>query len=147
MPLLPHKGRLVLNAVIEIALSEGPLSGRALAVRLGVPHRHLEQIMFALAGNGILNGIRGFRGGYELTLGAHLITAYDVLWAANSIEGIGSPDPGGDDLSELAEKVVLPAVAQAEQSFAAALMRITIEDLIQSSARNTTTSQAASDVA
>ena len=118
---------------MEIALSDTPLSARILAERLCVPRRSLDQVLFALAGNGILRGVRGGYGGYELALCAHLITVYDVLLTTRSIEGIASPDPGGDNLSELVEKVVLPAVAQAEQTLAADLKSITIDDLIQSS--------------
>ena len=141
MPLLSHRGRLALNVVVEVALkgTEAPLSGRALSQRLRVPRRSLEQVLFALAGSGILRGVRGPAGGYELVLHSHLITVYDVLLAAKSIEGIASAEPG-EDLSELIEKVVVPAVAQAEQTFADALKTITIEDLIQSSARYTTIS-------
>ncbi len=55
---------------------------------------------------------------YELVLGANLVTTFDVLMAVKSIEGLGSPATE-DKLSELVEKVILPAVAQAELTFAA----------------------------
>jgi Rrf2 family protein len=122
---------LALNAMMEIALSQAPLSGRMLAERLRVPRRHLEPVLFALTGNGILRGVRGPAGGYELLHGAHLITVYDVLRAANFLEGLASPVPDGH-LSHIAESVVMPAIAAAEQTFAAVLKSMSIEDLIRS---------------
>ena len=68
MPLLPRKGVLAIAAVIDVALQgEGhPISAKTLAARHGLPPRHLEPVLQALVRDGILKGIRGPRGGYEL---------------------------------------------------------------------------------
>ena len=137
MLLHPHRGRLAINAVLEIALkdTEALLSRRALAERLRVSWRHLEEVLFALAENGMIKGRRGHDGGYALARDPRLISVYDILCIAKSIDGAG-PSVAGS-FSELIEKVVVPALAEAEQTFANALRRMSLDDLIRSCARKT----------
>ena len=79
---------------------------------------------------GILNGIRGPRGGYELAREQRRITADDILRAASAAEDEINGMPVSDSL--LLSKVVIPALAQAENTFAGALARITVEELAHS---------------
>jgi Rrf2 family iron-sulfur cluster assembly transcriptional regulator len=91
-----------------------------------LPPRHLEPVLQALVRHGILRGIRGPRGGYELARDQRRITADDILRAAGSadeIDGAALAD------SILLSRVVIPALGQAEHAFSAALARINIEDL------------------
>lgn len=128
MPLLSRKGLLAIAAVIDVALHHRgrPVSAKALAVRHSLPARHLEPVLQALVRDGILKGVRGPRGGYELARDRKKITADDILRAAGTIEENG--DPGRLD-STLLNEVVRPVVAQAERMFSTALARINIEDL------------------
>jgi Rrf2 family protein len=126
MPLLSRKGLLAIAAVIDIALhGRGrPVSAKALATRHALPARHLEPVLQALVRQGILKGIRGPRGGYELARDRRRITADEILRAA------GSGDEGEfTSGSPLLDEVVKPAVVQAERAFATALSRINVEDL------------------
>ena len=131
MPLLPRKGILAIAAVIDIALNARgrPVAAKALAIRHGLPPRHLEPVLQALVRHGILKGIRGPRGGYELARERRRITADDILRAAGTADELGEVS-----LTEsgLLNKVVMPALAQAEHAFSHALGRITIEDLVHS---------------
>jgi Rrf2 family transcriptional regulator, iron-sulfur cluster assembly transcription factor len=128
MPLLPRKGVLAIAAVIDVALqSQGqPISAKTLAARHRVPPRHLESVLQALVREGILRGIRGPRGGYELARERRRVTANDILRAARSVEEVDDPWPTH---SELLDKVVLPVLADAEQEFGTALSRINLEDM------------------
>lgn len=128
MPLLPRKGILAIAAVIDVAMHGGlrPVSAKALAERHGLPPRHLEPVLQALVREGILKGIRGPRGGYELARERRRITADDILRAAGTAEELeGPPMPS----SALLTGVVLPALAEAEQAFSTALGRINIDDM------------------
>ena len=133
MPLLPRKGVLAIAAVIDIAINARgrPVAARALALRHGLPPRHLEPVLQALVRHGILRGIRGPRGGYELAREWRRISADDILRAADMPD-----EPHGTSLrqSALLEEVVLPALAQAETAFSGALARISVEDLVRSAA-------------
>ena len=132
MPLLARKGILAIAAVIDIALnSRGrPVAAKALANRHQLPPRHLEPVLQALVREGILKGIRGPRGGYELAREQRRITADEILRAAGAAE---EADDGPLADSTLLTKVVLPALAKAEQAFSTALARISVEDLTRTS--------------
>jgi Rrf2 family iron-sulfur cluster assembly transcriptional regulator len=131
MPLLPRKGILAIAAVIDIALnSRGrPVAAKALATRHRLPPRHLEPVLQALVRHGILKGIRGPRGGYELAREQRRITADDIIRAAGTADELNEMSLAD---SYLLSKVVVPALGQAEHAFSAALARITVEDLTHS---------------
>ena len=130
MALLSRKGLLAIAAVIDVAINGRgrPVSAKALAVRHALPARHLEPVLQALVRVGILKGIRGPRGGYELARERRRITADDILRAAGTIEN--SNDSAAAS-STLLNDVVLPAVGQAERAFSASLSRISIDDLVR----------------
>jgi Rrf2 family protein len=127
MPLLPRKGVLAVAAVIDVAMQThgNPISAKALAARHGLPPRHLEPVLQALVRCGILKGIRGPRGGYELAQDQRRVTANDILRAAGTVDDGDEAHAG----SELLNKIVLPAVAHAEHEFGNALSRISVEDM------------------
>src|SRR5882724_6943554 len=113
MSLLSRKGLLAIAAVVDIALHSRarPVSAKALAARHTLPPRHLEPVLQALVRDGILKGIRGPRGGYELGRERKRITADDILRAAGTID----ESPMSSSHSALLDQVVLPAVARAER--------------------------------
>ena len=130
MALLSRKGLLAIAAVIDVAIYGlgRPVSAKALASRHNLPARHLEPVLQELVRVGILKGIRGPRGGYELARERRRITADDILRAAGTIEeGEDAPNVG----SALLEQVVLPAVGQAEKAFSTALARINLDELVR----------------
>ena len=116
MALLSRKGLLAIAAVIDVALhGKGrPVSAKALAARHALPARHLEPVLQALVRVGILKGIRGPRGGYELARERRRITADDILRAAGTIEDAGDPAAAG---SALLNQVVIPAVGAGRTGF------------------------------
>ena len=78
--------------------------------------------------DGILKGVRGRRGGYALARQRKRVTANDILRATAAVDGCEKPHQG----SELLSKVVLPALANAEEEFGVALSRINVEDMARS---------------
>ncbi len=130
MPLMSRKGILAIAAVIDVAINSQmrPVSAKALASRHGLPPRHLEPVLQALVHEGILRGVRGPRGGYELGRDTEHITANEILRAARTVEDpVTSQLPGSD----LVGDVVLPALAQAERAFASALSTIQLDELVK----------------
>ena len=128
MPILPRKGILAIAAVVDIALHDrdAPVSAKTLAVRHGLPPRHLEPVLQALVRDGILKGIRGPGGGYQLAGEPGDITAAQILRAADMID---DEDPQSN--SPLLAELVLPAVAHAERALSDALTRITVADMVR----------------
>lgn len=57
---------------------EDPVSGKALAEKLNLPYRFLEQILSDLKKAGLVRSVRGYQGGYKLNLEPESISAYDI---------------------------------------------------------------------
>jgi len=132
MSLLPHKGLLAIAAVVDVALqTDGrPVSAKTLAARHGLPPRHLESVLQSLVRDGILKGIRGPRGGYELARERQGVTASDILRAA------GAGDEAAEEPHcELVEKVIIPILSAAEREFGQALNRINLDDIARHAER------------
>jgi Rrf2 family iron-sulfur cluster assembly transcriptional regulator len=132
MSLLPRKGLLAIAAVVDVALqTDGrPVSAKTLATRHGLPPRHLESVLQSLVRDGILKGIRGPHGGYELARERQGVTANDILRAAGTVDGVAE-EPN----SELVSKVVLPVLSAAEQAFGQALSQINLDDMTRRAER------------
>jgi Rrf2 family protein len=129
MNFLSRRSLLAIAAVTDIALHARPMpvSAKALAARHNLPPRYLEPVLQALVRQGILKGVRGPRGGYELARERRRITAGDIVriaMAAQEDEG-NSPLP----VSRLAEAVVAPLVMKGTDAFLAELDKVTVEDL------------------
>src|SRR5215213_11701241 len=126
MNFLSRRSLLAIAAVTDIALHARPMpvSAKALAARHNLPPRYLEPILQALVRQGILKGVRGPRGGYELAREQCRITADDILRAAGTVDDIGEAPV---QKSVILGDVVMPALAQAEQAFSSALGHISIE--------------------
>jgi Rrf2 family protein len=128
MPLVSRRGILAIAAVIDVAINARmwPVSAKALAARHKLPPRHLEPVLQALVRDGILRGVRGPHGGYELAREHRRISAEDILRAAGAAEDVNEPPLPS---SALVNDVVKPALAEAERIFSSALTRISVEDM------------------
>src|SRR5690349_14305768 len=84
MILLSRRSLLAIAAVVDIALHArpSPVAAKHLATRHNLPPRHLETMLQALVRAGILKGVRGPRGGYEIARERRRITAGDIVRAA-----------------------------------------------------------------
>jgi Rrf2 family protein len=129
MNFLSRRSLLAIAAVTDIALHARPMpvSAKALAARHNLPPRYLEPVLQALVRQGILKGVRGPRGGYELARERRRITAGDIVRIAMSAleeDGV-APVPE----SRLAEVVVGPLVQRGTEAFLNELDQVTVEDL------------------
>jgi len=131
MTILSRKGVLAVAAVTDIAMHTGkrPVSARTLAARHGLAPRHLEPVLQALVREGVLRGVRGPGGGYEIARDKREITAEEIVRIVDAAE----PDAAGiaKSVSPLLLNVVIPTVAQAEQAFSQVLTKISIDDLVR----------------
>ncbi|KLK94071.1 Rrf2 family transcriptional regulator [Microvirga vignae] len=129
MNFLSRRSLLAIAAVTDIALHARPMpvAAKALAARHNLPPRYLEPVLQALVRQGILKGVRGPRGGYELARERRRITAGDIVRIAMAAQ----EDDGSSPLPEsrLAEAVVAPLVAKGTEAFLAELDKVTVEDL------------------
>ena len=130
MNLLSRRSLLAIAAVVDIAIHArpDPVAAKHLAERHQLPPRHLETILQALVRAGILKGVRGPKGGYELATERRRIAAGDIVRAAMNADDESSfPEPH----SVLVNDVIEPEIKQASQAFLAHLDKISVEDLCQ----------------
>lgn len=129
MNFLSRRSLLAIAAVTDIALHARPMpvSAKALAARHNLPPRYLEPVLQALVRQGILKGVRGPRGGYELARERRRITAGDVVRIAMAAQDDESNAPVPE--SRLAEVVVAPLVVRGTEAFLTELDKVTVEDL------------------
>lgn len=132
MPRLSDKSLLAIAAVVDVALyARGtPVAAKALAARHELPPRHLEPVLQSLVHAGVLKGVRGPRGGYELARERRRITVAEIVRVVEAEAGDAL-----DNLPAIVREVIQPAVGEAEQAFEAALDGVTVEDLCRSSAQ------------
>jgi len=134
MPRLSDKSLLAIAAVVDVALHArgAPVAAKALAARHDLPPRHLEPVLQALVHAGVLKGVRGPRGGYELARERRRISVSDIVRVveAESDEALSS-------FPDIVRSIVQPAVAEAELAFDRALDTVTVEDLCRAAAQNT----------
>jgi Rrf2 family protein len=131
MNLLSRRSLLAIAAVVDIAIHArpDPVAAKHLAERHHLPPRHLETILQALVRAGILKGVRGPKGGYELATERRRIAAGDIVRAAMNAadEDNSLPEPH----SVLVNHVIEPEIKLASQAFLAHLDKISVEELCQ----------------
>lgn len=129
MILLSRRSQLALAAVVDVAIHArpSPVAAKALAARHNLPPRHLETLLQALVKAGILKGVRGPRGGYELARERRRVSAGEIVRAAmaDGLEEGTLPEPE----SLLVNSVVRPLVHVASQKFLAELDAVSVDDL------------------
>lgn len=125
---LSRRALLGIAAVVDIAIHARPtpVAAKALAARHGLPPRHLEPLLQAFVRAGILKGVRGPRGGYELARERRKITAAEVVKVAVTTEDVEASSIG---TSRLLDKVVAPVVSAASLDLIKRLDETTIADL------------------
>jgi Rrf2 family transcriptional regulator, iron-sulfur cluster assembly transcription factor len=129
MTALSRRSALAIAAVVDVALHARPgaVRSRDMAERLGLAPRHLETLLQSLVRQGILKGLRGPRGGYELARERRRITAGEIVRASWAGE---DPAPALPACS-VVEHVIEPVVQSALAAFLAELDAVTVDDLCQ----------------
>jgi Rrf2 family protein len=132
MMLLARRGTLAVAAVLDIALHARPepVAAKALAGRLELPPRHLEPLLQALVRAGVLRGVRGPKGGYELARERRRISVAEILRA-----GLAGPEPQEKAASALIGQVVEPLAAEISESLLDRFAEVTVDDLCARAAK------------
>lgn len=142
---LSRRSLLAVTAVVDIALHARPtpVAAKALAARHELPPRHLETVLQALVRVGILKGVRGPRGGYELAKERRRITAGEIVRAAMqaNADEVLPPLPQ----SALVDVVIDPMMQQAMEAWLAKLDAVTVADLCREAEGRAATGKPAID--
>src|SRR5579859_6541976 len=90
---LSKKLMFAIEAVLDIAYNSGaqPVQSREINGRQGIPRRYLEPVLQQLVRAGILEGVRGPRGGYRLARERRKITLSEIAEAVRTTEAAADP--------------------------------------------------------
>ncbi len=127
---LTKKLLFAIEAVLDIAYNAGnmPVQSGDITSRQGIPRRYLEQVLQQLVRAGILEGVRGPRGGYRLARERRRITVGEIVRVVQALER--SEDAVAKNSGpELGVRVVRPLWQELREEMMARLDTITIEEL------------------
>jgi Rrf2 family protein len=127
---LTRKLLFAIEAVLDIAYNGGtlPVQSAGITNRQGIPRRYLEQVLQQLVRAGILDGVRGPKGGYRLARERRRITVGEIVRVLQALDGGDDPldeAPG----AELGRRVVRPLWSELQDELMKRLDTITIEEL------------------
>ncbi len=121
---------LAVLILLDVAFHAGrtsTVSAADIAERAGLARRGIEPLLQLLSRSGLLESIRGPRGGYRLGRPRRDIHLDEVVRVATSEDAAAEDGPGGD----LHRKVVEPLWAELDTELAGKLRALTLEDLIR----------------
>jgi Rrf2 family protein len=125
------RGMLAVTIMLDVAFHAGrtsTVSAADIAERAGLARRGIEPLLQTLSRSGLLESIRGPRGGYRLGRPRRDITLDDVVRTATADDG-ASPEDGPSGAMQV--QVVDPLWNELEDELSKRLKGITLEDLIR----------------
>jgi len=119
------------EAVLFVALHgrDAPVQARTITRLQNIPERYLEQTLQRLVRVGILNGVRGPRGGYQLARPVDRITVGEIVGVIRAAES--RDDAGEHEPSALGRDVVLPLFEWLDTEAMERLDRVTLAELMR----------------
>ena len=124
------KGLLAVVIVLDVAFHAGrtsTVSAADIAERSGLARRGIEPLLQALSRSGLLESLRGPRGGYRLGRPRRDIRLDEVVRVALADDCTQESGPAGTLLA----RVVDPLWAELDEGLAHRLHGLTVEDLVR----------------
>lgn len=129
---LTKKMIYALEAVVDVAYNgrTGPVQSRDITRRQEIPKRYLEQVMQQLVHAGILKGVRGPKGGYNLARERRRVSVGEIVKVVNKMD---TKKEENDSLSKspMGIKVINPLIEDLNNNIIEKLNNITLQDLCQ----------------
>lgn len=76
---------LIVSLQLAKRAGQGPVAARELAEQERLPHDYVEQILLRLRRAGLVESVRGARGGYLLAREPHAVSVKDVIEASEHV--------------------------------------------------------------
>jgi Rrf2 family iron-sulfur cluster assembly transcriptional regulator len=132
------RAMVAVTIMLDIAFHagrSGTVSAADLAERLGLARRGMEPLLQALSRAGLLDSVRGPRGGYRLGRPRRDISVAEIVGVAVAIGGGESGEGGGDGpVGALQTKVIDALWEELDRAARTALENLTLDDLIKRAA-------------
>jgi len=121
-----------LEAVVDVAYNgrTGPVQSRDITGRQEIPQRYLEQVMQQLVHAGILKGVRGPKGGYNLARERRRISVGEIVQVVNNMDAKKDKKETMSQ-SPMGIKVINPLIEGLNDSLLEKLNHVTLQDLCQ----------------
>jgi Rrf2 family protein len=124
---------LALYSVLEFAARPGrQLSVTDIAAGLHVSPHHLAKVLRTLGRAGVVDSVRGARGGYRFVANARRVTLMDLIAL---FEDIGPPVPRSRRARRPAEQALEEVLAEIDQTARATFGSVTLDTLLKRIAR------------
>ncbi len=126
------KGRYGLRTLVDIALhqSDGPVPLNEIAERQSISAKYLWQVLNPLRTAGLLNVVRGARGGYALQRPARETTLLEVVTVLEGPVAITECSAEADSCERSADCVSRGVWSDVNRALVQALGGITLQDVI-----------------
>ena len=124
------RAMLAITILLDVAFHGGrqaTVSAADLAERLGLARRGMEPLLQSLSRAGLLESVRGPRGGYRLGRPRRDIRLSEIVAVAGGDDAEAGEGPGG----ALQEKVVDPLWTKLETTAQGVLAGMTLDDLLR----------------
>ncbi len=128
------KGRYALRVIIDLAINgkEEYISIKEISDRLQISMKYLESIVANLNKEGLLDSLRGKKGGYKLNRKTEEYTVGMVLKASEgSLAPVACVNCGDVDCAAAEDCITLPMWKKLDNLIDDYLESVTIEDLIK----------------
>jgi len=121
-----------LEAVVDVAYNgrTGPVQSRDITRRQEIPQRYLEQVMQQLVRAGILKGVRGPKGGYNLARERRRVSVGEIVQVVNNMD-LKKDKKEAMSQSPMGIKVINPLIESLNKSIIEKLNQVTLQDLCQ----------------
>ncbi|MEC4804001.1 MAG: RrF2 family transcriptional regulator [Jaaginema sp. PMC 1079.18] len=126
---LTKRGHYSVKALLDLSLQPdyGPTSVTEIATRQNLPAPYLEKLLIAMRQAGLVNSVRGARGGYQLAESPESISLGQILAAVGeTIEPLPSHTP---DASQAEDWVTFSLWQRLHEKLKESLYTITLADL------------------
>jgi Rrf2 family protein len=131
------KGRYAVRILLSIARYQknGPVPKKIIAAEEGISADYIEQIIVPLKNDGLVVGIRGVKGGFQLAKEPADITVYRILRAsegAMKLVDCDQMDCQGRDKNKCATRPIWEGASQVLKDY---FSKITLKDLLDKVAK------------
>lgn len=130
MYLRRDRAMIAVTIMVDVAFyagRSGLVSGSDIAERAGLARRGIEPLLQALSRSGVLDSVRGPRGGYRLGRPQRDISLDEIVRTVASDDASGEGGPIG----ALFERVVSPCWQQLDTVVCQQMTSFTLEDMVR----------------
>ena len=119
-----------LRALVELTLAagHGPVSAAFIAKRQGLSVAYLEQLLHRLKKEGLVDSVRGPRGGYILARVPHQVTVAEIVRILDGANG-DSASGAGKEIHQHAQRIAQAVWRCVHDRLTQSLDGVTLQDL------------------